>query len=645
MVFRAPLSTIELNMQGLISVRNLFTSRISHSTARVLYGVYFAGAGLLIFVVPYYVPMKHVVFSISYDFGFNNKIAVLGALCSVIAAPFFLGRDSERGEMIAVPQGEPQFAKRPLWIMAALHTVGIGFYYFVTLVGRGSPDGSYFLSHAINMSHGLRPYKDFEFAYGPGLLYPTHWIMATGLSAHSAYFLFYIGLSFVGLWLAWDFADLLPVRSSIKSLIFLLIGLVSLVSLLTVGVSYTIARFVTPLWILGRLNEANLRLRPIWQQALIACSGILLVDLISPEIGTVLAITAAAFFAFTGLRVSERRVLREGAMLVCLATHAFYFFVVMPPEFRDSMLTFSRGALNFPIVPSLLDTLYLICLAYCFNRHFPLIRRRNLIFPLILLFALGAMAGALTHADMGHVAWDGLGVFVLAIVWDGSEPNMRRRLLAIAPAFLFALGTPYYPNAQQVRDAERGLNSILPAALAERAVTNAGHLLRVNPEGLVRRMQNSLDTSMEQRRLLDETVSFAASFPTSAIVMSTNYQLQERLGRVNSKPTYYFDLTNAFDPVTVARLVDDLRKSNPAVLVSDYSIMDSDCPTETEEQGIVSRWVLYPYHVRRKQNSCQIYDPYFAYIRLNYRQLPTNKKFWVNKSFTRTPETTSNVGH
>ena len=136
------------------------------------------------------------------------------------------------------------------------------------------------------MAHGMRPYRDFEFAYGPALLYPTHWLTMAGLSAHSAYFLFYLVISFVGLYLAWSFADLLPVRTSLKALVFLLPCAISLASLTTVGVSYTIVRFVTPLWILARLNEANIRLRPVAQQALIACAGIILVDSVSPEIGT-----------------------------------------------------------------------------------------------------------------------------------------------------------------------------------------------------------------------------------------------------------------------------------------------------------------------------------------------------------------------
>src|ERR1035438_2532097 len=308
------------------TLRTLLTSRMSTLAAQNFAFIYFAGAAMLVFVVPYYVPMKSAVYSFSYDFGFNNKVALLGALFSVLMAPFFLGRDAEPTKMIPAPQGEHPRGKFPLYMMAMLHTVGIAFYFFLTLIkfkmpdstDFSTPDGSYFLSHAVSMSQGLRPYKDFEFAYGPALLYPTHWLTMAGLSAHAAYFLFYFAISLVGLYLAWSFADLLPVRASLKTLVFLVICGISIVSLPTAGVSYTIVRFVTPLLVLGKLNEANVRLRPVWKHALIACAGILLVGLISPEIGAVLAITAAAFFGFTGFRDGESRVLRAIAMLACL---------------------------------------------------------------------------------------------------------------------------------------------------------------------------------------------------------------------------------------------------------------------------------------------------------------------------------------
>jgi hypothetical protein len=77
--------------------------------------------------------MKHEAYSFSYDFGFNNNVAILGALFSVLAAPFFLGRNVERCKMIVPPQGEPPPSKLPLFLMVALHTVGIGFYFFLTL--------------------------------------------------------------------------------------------------------------------------------------------------------------------------------------------------------------------------------------------------------------------------------------------------------------------------------------------------------------------------------------------------------------------------------------------------------------------------------------------------------------------------------
>lgn len=608
--------------------------KIGHGPARVLNFIYFAGAGLLIFVLPYHVPMKHVVFSISYDFGFNNRVAVLGALFSMLAIPFFVGRDAERTTMTAAPPGEPPLSKYPLFLMAALHMAGIAFYFLVTLVEPGTPDGSYFLSHAINMAHGLRPYIDFEYAYGPGLVYPTHWLTMTGLSAHTAYFLFYLAISFAGLCLAWSFAALLPVRNSLKLLVFLMICGISFVSLTTVGVSYTIVRFVTPLWVLGKVNEADERGHPVWRQALMACAGILFVDLVSQEIGTVLAVTAAVFFGFTCFGDSRARVARVMAMLSCLAAHGIFFFALMPSAFRSSMLTFAAGGNNFPVIPSLLDVLYLLCFAYCFKRHIPPSGERSLIFPLIVVFALGSMAAALTHADAGHIVWDGLGIFVLAMVADGSKPRSSRFVLAFAPVLLFALGDPYCLRIpREVPLAEEGAGSLLSGGIAERLVLSTGHLLHVHPERLVERMHGGAEVVAQQRLLRDREAGIAAEYPSS-VFFSADYELQERLADINLKPTYYFTLANVFTPESVERAVEDLRKSDASILISGDDRMQPDCPTEDVEKIITSVWLDFPYNVRRKHDSCQIYAPIYAYVREHYQQMPADKTVWVNKDLS-----------
>jgi hypothetical protein len=142
-------------------------------------------------------------------------------------------------------------------------------------------------------------------------------------------------------------------------------------------------------------------------------------------------------------------------------------------------------------------------------------------------------------------------------------------------------------------------------------------------------MRSSSEVAAQQRNLLDSEVAFAASFPSSTVLYSTDYQLQERLAGVNLKPTYYFALTNVFNPETVARKIDGLRSSNPAILVITPEGINFSCPSEAWEQAIVSRWLRYPYSVRRKHDTCQIYEPFFAYIRQNYTQVSPGSALWM----------------
>lgn len=623
-------------MQIANAVRHALTSRLAPTQARILAAVYFVIAGSLIFVLPYHFISSKLVYSYSYDFGFNNHVAILAVLASVLVAPFFLGRAAERAHAVYTPQGDTSLLKRLLLLAVAAHCIVIAFYFFVTvIVGWG--DGYYFLNSAVSMESGLRPYVGFEYAYGPALLYPIHWLNVAGLSVHSAYSIFYLFLIIAGLGMAWSFARLLPIAANVKACVFILLAGISFVSLALNGANYTLIRFLTPLWILALLAKSDERHDSLSSQCLIAFSGILAVDAISPELGTVLAITGFAYFVLKYLLAKEKRYSQILAATGCLAIHGVFFFVLMPKEFRDSMLAFGQGGLNFPVVASVTNTFYLVSLAYAVKRHFPPQRGSSTLFTILTIFSLGSVAGALTHTDVGHVVWDGLGVFVLAVVGSARSGKAVRLLVCVAPILLFCLGLYFTPWAvpPSFRLAARGLNSYLPTARMEAFALRTGHLLHVNPDRFVRRIRSSADVAEAQKRELSDEVSLISRYPSSAAPMGIPYLLKERLLHTNMAPDYYLGITNVLSPETVARKVDELKRENAAILVLPFEILK--CQTEAAEQRDLSLWLGYPYFVHRKYDSCHIYDPFVAYIHTNYEQLDTNKTLWVRKDIGQRP--------
>jgi hypothetical protein len=606
--------------------------------SRTLEILYLIGGAFMIFALPYYVPMKRLAFSPSYDFGFNNHIAVCDALVWALAAPLFFRR--KRRLLPANPIDFPdQSAPSPrfFYLMAALHMVGIAFYSLASMVDSNLPDGTYFLTNAVNMAQGLRPYTEFEFAYGPALVYPTHWLNAAGLSVHSAYFLFYLVITFVGLYMVWSFVNYLPVRTTTKVMIFLMVSGISLISLPTGGVSYTIVRFVTPLWFLGKLNAIYMRRRPQWEQIAVSAFGILATDLVSPEIGTVFTVTVVIFFALTWAVESGDRLWRSFAMLSCVGVHALFFFVLMPPQFRDAMVSFSHGGNNFPVVPSVLDIGYLAGAAYCYKRYVLSFLQGNFIFSLILIYGLGSLPGALTHADSGHVAWDGLSIFVLLIVANERSGKARRLSFAFLPVVLFALGTPFLPGSHDVRLAARSVIGLLANAPTDGLLTNASHWL---PARMGQRLTGSVHAFRDANIRFKDDVAVARSFPTSSFVGSPDIRLEEQLVKVNLEPLYYFGDTNVFDSRAVTRALDNLKTVNASLLVMGDTSGSHACPSEALEQRTLSRSLFYRYRIRRKHDSCEIYEPVYAYVREQYQPLPGYPEFWIRKKL----ETVTKVG-
>src|SRR5262245_24644355 len=151
---------------------------------------------LAIGLVPYLVPPSGNVSSAGTAWGYNNNFAYQLALIVSIATIGLFAVREWRNPRPSIPEEAHKIVvSRPLtmaWVEPlAIFTLFALLYYpgFLALHGPYNED-NYFLTVLHRMNAGLRPYRDFEFPYGPLMVYMAHsWMQVFGYSMRTYYWL------------------------------------------------------------------------------------------------------------------------------------------------------------------------------------------------------------------------------------------------------------------------------------------------------------------------------------------------------------------------------------------------------------------------------------------------------------------------
>ena len=140
-------------------------------------------AAAVVFWLPWFVPLQTAVKSESYSLGFNNRIAVLGLVACIVlhgiclllrAGPHFRGTNClewlSSKKSLFVHQRGAQLGVAVLIIVTLAELCFLFWWNHVVAAPYWSESG-YFLSRIDLLALGFTPYKDFQFLYGPALLY------------------------------------------------------------------------------------------------------------------------------------------------------------------------------------------------------------------------------------------------------------------------------------------------------------------------------------------------------------------------------------------------------------------------------------------------------------------------------------------
>jgi hypothetical protein len=402
--------------------------------------------GLLgIFLAPWFVPREQVVCSASYTLGFNNVVASL-ALVALLAALFVqllrrpAGAESGVGGIVAqMLSSQGAGSRRSLLAFCVMTTLIVtlllGWYRIMPFIifGEFASD----VSRLDQMVLGLRPYRDFQYNYGPAMLYPPYWLyllFGGKLSIDGAFCATLLVHWVAGLSLVYYAARTLCRGRWQATIVFVCISLA--VFNFSMGVAYTPLRFMPPIasllflhrrfsqWVDG---DATTLPKSTAVAMLLSLGSLSL----SPEVGIATVAGITTFFATLIFTPFRRFSVVALAPVFSLGIAVLVFSV----KYADGVLSFGSGANNFPVFPSA----YILFFVAAGSLILPRLgvigvreRNQNGALAMALVVALGMMIpGAFGRCDPLHVLFNGLGILILFLALAVQLPNRAAAALVV----------------------------------------------------------------------------------------------------------------------------------------------------------------------------------------------------------------------
>jgi hypothetical protein len=355
--------------------------------------------------------------SASYAFGYNNRVGTLVLLAVLLLGTFLFRTD------FVMPSRDSVIPKSLIrrWMMifavgwAAMTAFDHGF--------GGFGESAYLIDRLNLVAKGAVPYRDFEFAYGPALLYLPRIFMLFHLSAEHSYAIFWLLTLLTGVWLLSQTLTMIRFPSAHKADIFKLLCTFALISVLTTGTNYTFFRFMPGPYLALIVDRSygtgsgRSRVAPF--TAILLATMILM--LISPEISLAFVMGCVAYCVLLEADWSIGIASQYVGLLASLAV-VFYFANRLGMFYTLKM--FSGGAYNFPILPAgHLLLFFFMCMLVALYVAEALRAKQG---DRSLLFVIAASAAtlfaALGRCDPGHVGFAAAGIVLAASLLASDTP-------------------------------------------------------------------------------------------------------------------------------------------------------------------------------------------------------------------------------
>src|SRR5262249_8424337 len=159
-------------------------------------------------------PPAVTVESLSALTGFNNNVSIV-ALPVGVALLTAIGWRRKLRPQLTSSQAMPM---HPLLVMCAIQTLFTSAIAISVSARPPAAEAYYFLDRLYPLAAGMVPYRDFEFLYGPLLLYIPYWTSRIlGVPLYPAYLAVFLLFQLIGLAMLWKIIGLANVPARTRS--------------------------------------------------------------------------------------------------------------------------------------------------------------------------------------------------------------------------------------------------------------------------------------------------------------------------------------------------------------------------------------------------------------------------------------------
>jgi hypothetical protein len=559
--------------------------------------VYFA-----LFRFPFWFPPRQRLWSLSYIFGFNNGVAILAmtALLGAVALLYVLRRRLPCESRIVFSHERVVRGGRMLILtfgFAAALYAGLTFAAYV-YNERCAPWLMWETRHLLHQTwlmdvYGLRPYTEISAEYGPILtyapLYMYRLLKPIGASHEQAYFACHFLLNVAGLWCAYYVLSRAIMPAPARLAAFAILAIAGFVPYM--GISGVLVRYLFPFasLLLGHRVVVGTHSHgdhaTYWAYTAFALLLLLIANiLLSPEVGVAFAF-AWLGYALLMLRC-EVRVL--AVSLIALLAVALLCWLFLPPEYYGSLVRFSEGANNLPLLPAAHLLLYIITMFLVVP---PLLavsvwgQMRGDGRDFAACGALGLLCvmmipGALGRCDPPHVLFYGMGASMLLMIRLANMSRWAFMVYAVAYAGVFIV-LMQLVNLMV-------FYGISPRTLISRyVVTNVGKKLRTG--------YGTVHPNIATLSRLDRFPRLGLPFASFGDPAVERYVLSR--GQV--EPEYYVSIVGVYSIAALERKLRDVGKAEYLLVPSGFRNFASFAaiPRPNPCEGYIKNlreWFFYP---------------------------------------------------
>jgi len=413
-----------------------------------------------LFRLPFSFPPRQRLWSASYAFGFNNGVAILATavLLGAVTLLHLIWRREATDLPIAFPRDRAPSGRRTLavaFVIVALFYAGLTCGMYVYNV-HSAPWLMWETRHLLHRTwlmdvYGLRPYTEVAAEYGPILTYAPlymYWLLKPlGASHEEAYFACHLLLNLAGLWCAYYVLSHATMPARARLVTFGILAVAGFAPYM--GINGVLLRYLFPftslllahravVWTLSRRAHPGFWAGTGVTVLLLLAGNVLL----SPEAGVAFAL-AWLGYALLMLRCEVRVVT---VSLIALITTVLLCWLFLPAAYYETLLRFSEGANNLPLLPAPHLVLYIITLFLVVPPLLAVSLRKPPtaeVSGAAICSALGLLCvvmapGALGRCDPPHVLFFGMGASMLLMIQlaNGSRSAFAVYVIAYASVFI-----------------------------------------------------------------------------------------------------------------------------------------------------------------------------------------------------------------